>query len=62
MQQRHPQEAIPHKKNPQQLKDMSYSFLMVINNKQGNGKKVGWVFKLTLRENMREAANDKHMV
>lgn len=41
---------------------MSYSFLMVINNKQGNGKKVGWVFKLMLRENMREAANDKHMM
>lgn len=41
---------------------MSYSFLMVINNKQGNGKKVGWVFKLMLRENMRGAANDKHMM
>lgn len=41
---------------------MSYRFLMVINNKQGNGKKVGWVFTLMLRENKREAANDKHMV
>lgn len=29
---------------------MSYRFLMVINNTQGNGKKVGWVFKLTLRK------------
>lgn len=38
----HPQEAIPYKK---QLKDMGYRFLMVLNNQEGNGKKVARVFK-----------------
>lgn len=37
---------------------MSYRFLMVINNQEGNGKKVASVFKVTLGENKREAAND----
>lgn len=37
---------------------MSYRFLMVINNLEGNGKKVARVFKLTLGDNKREAAND----
>lgn len=34
---------------------MIYGVLMAINTKQGNGKKVGLVFKLMLKEYKREA-------
>lgn len=37
---------------------MSYRFLMVINNQEGNVKKVARVFKLMLGDNKREAPND----